>query len=198
MPYYKLILPALMLLPFVKLLEGVLANDLGPDPVAMVADYTGLWALITLLITLSLSPLSRLIRRRWLLRARRQAGLVVFFYASLHLLTFLALQAGWQWQEIVKALSHQPYIILGMLGYVVLLPLAITSTNRWVRRLGSRWKQLHRLVYVALFVVCVHGWWQLRADGGELLPYIIWAAVIALDRLAYAYIWLPRRSYLSR
>jgi sulfoxide reductase heme-binding subunit YedZ len=129
-----------------------------------------------------------------LIKIRRQVGLVMFFYASLHVLTFFALQIGWQWPQLIEALTQQPYIILGATGYLLLMPLAVTSTNHWVRRLGRRWRLLHRLVYIALPIVFLHGWWQLRADGGELLPYLLWMMVILLERIADRFGLLPYRS----
>jgi sulfoxide reductase heme-binding subunit YedZ len=191
---YKTSAVLVLLMPFGYLVWRVVTNDLGPDPIAIVADYTGLWSIIMLLIVLSLSPLKRMTGKSHLIKIRRQVGLVMFFYASLHVLTFFALQIGWQWPQLIEALTQQPYIILGATGYLLLMPLAVTSTNHWVRRLGRRWRLLHRLVYIALPIVFLHGWWQLRADGGELLPYLLWMMVILLERIADRFGLLPYRS----
>jgi sulfoxide reductase heme-binding subunit YedZ len=191
---YKTSAVLVLLMPFGYLVWRVVTNDLGPDPIAIVADYTGLWSIIMLLIVLSLSPLKRMTGKNHLIKIRRQVGLVMFFYASLHVLTFFALQIGWQWPQLIEALTQQPYIILGATGYLLLMPLAVTSTNHWVRRLGRRWRLLHRLVYIALPIVFLHGWWQLRADGGELLPYLLWMMVILLERIADRFGLLPYRS----
>jgi sulfoxide reductase heme-binding subunit YedZ len=191
---YKTSAVLVLLMPFGYLVWRVVTNDLGPDPIAIVADYTGLWSIIMLLIVLSLSPLKRMTGKNHLIKIRRQVGLVMFFYASLHVLTFFALQIGWQWPQLMEALTQQPYIILGATGYLLLMPLAVTSTNHWVRRLGRRWRLLHRLVYIALPIVFLHGWWQLRADGGELLPYLLWMMVILLERIADRFGLLPYRS----
>jgi sulfoxide reductase heme-binding subunit YedZ len=189
--YYKPLLTLILLIPFAVLVKDVVNNTLGPDPVAVVADYTGLWAIITLLITMTMSPLARALNKGWVLRARRQAGLVMFFYACLHLLTFFALEIAWQWSEVVRALTEQPYIILGMMAFILLLPLAITSTNKWVRRLGRKWKTLHQLVYIALPLVFIHGWLQLRADAAELLPYLLWMLLILIEQVVYRLNMLP-------
>ena len=191
---YKTLAVLVLLMPFGYLVWRVVTNDLGPDPIAIVADYTGLWSIIMLLIALSLSPLRRMTGKKHFIKIRRQVGLVMFFYASLHVLTFFALQIGWQWPLLIEALTQQPYIILGATGYLLLMPLAVTSTNHWVRRLGRRWRLLHRLVYIALPIVFLHGWWQLRADGGELLPYLLWMMVILLERIADRFGLLPYRS----
>lgn len=163
----------LCLLPFLQWLYAVSLNLLGPDPADELAHATGEWAINFLLITLAITPAQQIFRLPVLGGFRRMLGLYSFFYASLHLLVFLALFLVWNFAEIVEEVLERPYITAGMLAWLALLPLAVTSTNGWRRRLGTAWKKLHRLVYLAASAAVLHVLWQVRSDLGEVFVYLL-------------------------
>jgi len=165
------------LLPLVWLVRLGLDDRLGPNPVEALSHATGDWALRFLLITLAVSPLRRLSGWSALLRFRRMLGLFAFFYASLHLLAYLWLDQWFLWAAVVDDLLHRPYILAGMSAFVLLVPLAATSTQGMMRRLGSHWRKLHRLVYPAALLGVLHYLWQAKVD---LLDPVIYAVVLAL------------------
>ena len=168
---------ALALWPFIALVLGVARDTLGADPVAGITHATGSWALRLLLIGLALTPLRRLSGQAWPIRFRRLVGLYAFFYACLHLATWLVLDLGGYWTQVFDDLAKRPYIMLGFGAWLLLLPLALTSTRGWMRRLGRRWGQLHKLVYAAALLAVLHYVWLVKADLREPLLY---AAVLAV------------------
>ena len=185
---------ALALLPALQLLRGAWLDvrgvdplaafaaflpvaGLGTDPVAAITHTTGDWALRLLLATLAMTPLRRLLGAPWPIRFRRLLGLYAFFYACLHFATYLVLDLGGYWAQIFADIAKRPYITVGFTAWLLLLPLAITSTKGWIRRLGRRWGQLHRLVYVAAVLGVLHFVWLVKSDLREPLIY---AAVLAL------------------
>ncbi len=140
-------------------------GGLTANPIEFITHTTGWWTLAFLMITLAVTPLRRLLDMPWLLRLRRMLGLYVFFYASLHFLTWLVVDQFFDWQAIVKDIAKRPYITVGFSAFLLLLPLATTSTNAMVRRLGAaRWQSLHRLVYVIAILGVVHFWWLVKKD----------------------------------
>jgi sulfoxide reductase heme-binding subunit YedZ len=174
---FKALAHALALLPLALLVQGVLSNTLGPDPVAAITHETGNWALRILLVCLALTPLRRLTGQSWPIRFRRLAGLYAFFYATLHLATYLVLDLGQYWSQILEDIVKRPYITVGFAAWLLLLPLALTSTRGWMRRLGRRWSQLHRLVYAVGALAVLHFLWLVKSDLREPLIY---AGVLAL------------------
>ena len=150
--------------PLAYLIYAGLNQQLGPDPGKAVVDQLGLWTLRLLLITLALHPLRDLSGKAVFLQVRRLCGLFSWFYACLHLLGASFYVIGWSWQELLIAFDERAYITLGILAWALLLPLAVTS-NRWSqRRLGRRWRQLHRLIYPAILLGCLHFIWLVRSD----------------------------------
>ncbi|HSX62665.1 MAG TPA: protein-methionine-sulfoxide reductase heme-binding subunit MsrQ [Tahibacter sp.] len=150
---------ALCLAPFLVLAWDVYAQTLGPDPVAMLEHRTGDWALRLLLVTLAVTPLRQLTGVSALVRFRRMLGLFAFFYASVHLSIYLFIDLGGFWRQLFGEIVKRPYITAGFLAWLLLVPLAITSTKGMMRRLGRRWSQLHRLVYaIGLFAVLHYLW----------------------------------------
>ncbi|WP_372014144.1 protein-methionine-sulfoxide reductase heme-binding subunit MsrQ [Pseudoxanthomonas sp. 10H] len=147
------------------------SDALGADPVAEIEHFTGLWALRFLLLTLAITPLRQLTGRSVLLRFRRLLGLYAFFYACLHLAAYLALDLGGYWTQIFEEIAKRPYITVGFAAWVLLLPLAVTSTAGWMRRLGRRWGQLHRLVYAVAVLAVLHFWWLVKSDLREPALY---------------------------
>jgi len=148
-----------------------LGGDLGADPIRTVALTTGLWTLRFLLATLAVTPLRRLAGFAQLAPYRRTFGLLAFTYASLHFLTYAVLDLWGQWDTLLEDIAKRPWITLGFTGFVLLVPLAVTSTRAWIRRLGKRWVQLHRLVYAAAVAGCVHFLWLVKKDVREPLIY---------------------------
>ena len=176
---------ALGLLPFVWLLWGAFNDALGTNPVETMTHETGLWALRFLLLTLAVTPVRRLLQWHWLIKLRRMLGLFAFFYASLHFITYIWLDQFFDWGEILVDIPKRPFITIGFTAFILLLPLAITSTNAWQRRLKKRWLRLHRLVYIIPVLVIVHFIWSLKADYSEPLFYALMFVLLMLPRLYY-------------
>lgn len=166
----------LCLLPLVALLTGLWTDNLGANPIEAVIRRLGDWALRLLLVTLAVTPLRRLFGLHWLLRLRRQLGLFAFFYAFLHLIAYLWLDQFFDWSAIWADILKRPFITVGFVAFVLLVPLALTSTNAMIRRLGGRrWQALHRAVYVIAVAGVVHFWWMVKID---LTQPTIYAAVL--------------------
>lgn len=164
-------------------------DALGADPVAEIIHRLGLWALRLLLLTLAITPLRQLTGRAEPLRYRRMFGLWAFAYACLHLAAYLALDLRGYWTQVFEEIAQRPYITVGALAWLLLLPLAITSTRGWMRRLGKRWQRLHWLVYPAAMLAVLHFWWRVKADTAEPALY---AAILAL-LLGWRLWWRWRR-----
>lgn len=170
---------AVALLPLARLLYLGVAGGLGANPVEFVIRSLGTWTLIALLVTLSITPLRLATGWAWPLRLRRMFGLFTFFYAALHFSAYLWLDQWFDMAAIVKDVLKRPYITVGFACLLLLLPLAITSTNGWVKRLGGRnWQRLHRLVYVIAPLVVLHFWWQ-RAAKNNLDEPMTYAVIVA-------------------
>ena len=172
----------LALLPALHLAYGLATDRLGPDPVEDLTHRSGDWALRLLLATLAITPLRRL-GLRALAPLRRTLGLLAFAYALLHLLVYLVLDQGLELGFIREDVLERPYITAGFAAFLGLLPLAITSTRSWIRRLGRRWIQLHRLVYAAAIAAVLHFLWLVKADLREPLVYAALLAVLFAMRL---------------
>jgi methionine sulfoxide reductase heme-binding subunit len=177
---------AALLLAGLAPLVWLASNDLGANPIERITHFTGDWALRFLLASLAVTPLRRLLGWNGLVAYRRMLGLFAFFYAVLHLGTFVVLDHFFDWQEIVADVYKRPYVTAGMTAFACLLPLAFTSTRGWIRRLGRRWTQLHRLAYVAAVAAVVHYWWLVKADVRKPLWYAAVLAALLAVRLAYA------------
>ena len=170
--WIKLLVFVLSLLPAAGLAKGLFTGGLGANPVEAITHSTGEWALRFLLLTLAVTPLRRLTGYGSLVRLRRMLGLFAFFYAALHLSTYVALDQFFDAAAIVKDVVKRPYITAGFLGFVLMAPLAATSTAGMIRRLGGRrWQQLHRLVYPCAIAAVVHFLWLVKADLTEPLLY---------------------------
>lgn len=139
-------------------------QDLTANPIEYITHFTGDWTLRFLLITLGITPLRRLTRQFWLIKFRRMVGLFAFFYVSLHLLTYVVLDHFFDFHAMVADVYKRPYITAGATGFLLMLPLALTSTQGWIRRLGKRWQLLHRLIYFSAAAGVVHYWWLVKAD----------------------------------
>jgi methionine sulfoxide reductase heme-binding subunit len=167
-------------------------NDaLGADPVAEVVHRLGIWALRFLLIALAVTPLRQITGQPVLIRFRRMLGLYAFAYATLHLAAFLALDLRGYWTQIFEEIVKRPYITVGFAAWLLLVPLAVTSTQGWIRRLGRRWAQLHKLVYAIAIFAVLHFWWLVKSDIREPALYAAILTVLLGWRAGYA--WRKRR-----
>ncbi len=178
----KIALFLIALLPAAILVWQTFFGDLGPDPVAHIVHETGSWTLRFLLITLAVTPLRKLSGWNVLIRFRRMLGLYAFFYATLHFSSYLLLDLGAYWSQLLTDIVKRPYITVGFTAWLLLVPLAITSTNAMMRRLGKRWQTLHRLSYVIAALGVLHFIWLVKADLTEPLIYAGILAVLLLAR----------------
>ena len=182
-----LALIALGLLPLAALALGAARGALAANPVETITHTTGQWALRLLLATLAVTPLRRLAGWSFVAPWRRSLGLLAFLYATLHFATFLALDLGFDLSALGEEVAERPYVTLGFTAFVLLAPLAVTSTRGWQRRLGRRWLTLHRAVYAAAVLGVLHFVWLVKADLAEPLVYAALLAALLAAR------WLPRR-----
>lgn len=167
-------------------------DALGPDPVAAIEHELGLWALRLLLLTLAITPLRQLSGQPVFLRFRRMLGLYAFAYATLHFAAYLALDLRGWWTLVFEEIAKRPYITVGFAAWLLLVPLAITSTRGWMRRLGRNWGRLHRAVYLIAALAVLHFWWVVKSDYREPLLYAAILAVL-LGWRAWKR-WWPRRA----
>jgi len=181
----KIIIFLIALLPMAFMIWLAASNHLGPDPAKKLALITGEWALRFVLLTLLISSLSRASQRlRFLLQFRRMIGLFAFFYASVHLFVFISLILGFDATLLLAEINKRPYITVGVLAWVAMLPLALTSNAAAIKKLGARqWKQLHRLVYLSLFLAILHLIWQVRSDWSDALLYSTLAMFLGVERI---------------
>jgi len=176
---------ALCLIPLAHLVYGAFARSLGANPIETITRSTGCWTLFLLMATLSVTPVRRWTSANWLLKLLRMLGLFAFFYASVHLTTFVWFDHWFDVAEILKDVVKRPFVTVGFAAYLLLLPLALTSTNKMVRRLGRNWQRLHRLVYLVAVLGVVHFWWLVKRDVTEPLLFALVLAVLLGVRLAW-------------
>jgi sulfoxide reductase heme-binding subunit YedZ len=191
MKFAKPLLFLLCLVPFATLVVGGLFGWLGANPIDAITDVTGTWTLRFVLITLAVTPIRRVTGWNAIIRVRRMIGLFAFFYGTLHASTYLALDQGFGWQYIVRDIAKRPFITMGALGFTLMVPLALTSTAGWIRRLGGRrWRMLHRLIYITAVCGVIHYLWLVKSDRTRPLTYGAILAVLFAIRAWYA--WRPR------
>ncbi len=168
----KVVVFLLCLIPMVRLGWNAYADNLGANPIEVIQRSTGTWTLVFLLIVLSVSPLRRLSGNHWLIRLRRMLGLFAFFHACLHFVTYIWLDQFFEFMEMIRDVIKRPFITVGFISFVLLIPLALTSTSGMIRRLGGRrWQQLHRLVYLTAIGGVIHYLWLVKADQRQPLIY---------------------------
>ena len=183
------------LAPLAYLVYGALTNNLGADPVAEIEHTTGRWVIRLLLATLAITPLRRISGWNWLVRFRRLLGLFAFFYVCVHFLAYLWFDQNFAWASIVHDIPKRPFILVGFTALVLLIPLAVTSTAGWIRRLGGkRWNALHKLIYAAAALCIVHFWWSQKADHSRPLTYGIILAALLLTRVYFSLAKLRTRT----
>jgi len=174
-------------LPFLRLVVYTINDWLGANPVEFITRNTGDWTLYFLCITLAVTPLRRLTGWNWLIRLRRMTGLFAFFYASLHFMTFLWFDHFFDVAEMLKDVVKRPFITVGFGTFLLLIPLAATSTNAMIKRLGGkRWQRLHRLIYLIAPLGILHFWWM-KAGKNDFSQPIVFGLIVAGLLLARVY-----------
>lgn len=182
----KILLFLLCLVPLGKLgLEtfGIAGMSLGANPVETLLHRLGIWGLNFLLITLAVTPLRFITGKNWLIRFRRMLGLFAFFYVLMHFMVYAGLDQRFDLQAIFEDIAERPYITIGFAALLLLVPLAITSTNGMMRRLGRRWQKLHRLVYLVAMLGVWHFYWQVKLDTLDASLYALVLAFLLAYRL---------------
>ena len=182
----RLIIFLCALIPFAWLVFNTITQQLGADPAKTIVLFTGEWTIYFLFITLSVTPLRRLLKWNWLMPHRRMLGLFALFYGLLHLLSYLIFILGLDFSRLVSETLKRPYITVGFPALLILVALGITSTQTMMRRLGKNWVKLHRLVYLALILAWIHVLWQVRSSYFEATVYGAVVAVLLGIRLFWA------------
>ena len=166
------------MLPLMRLVVGYFTNQLGANPIELITRSTGTWTLVGLAVTLSITPLRKLLNWPWLVRLRRTAGLLAFFYVCLHFTTYLWFDRFFDFEDIIKDVIKRPFITVGFAAFLLFIPLAVTSNNTLIKKLGAQlWQRIHYLVYLIAILGVIHYWWLVKKD---LTQPIIYACVFAV------------------
>jgi methionine sulfoxide reductase heme-binding subunit len=180
----KAVVFLLCLVPLAILIWRGFHNDLTANPIEFITHATGDWTLRFLVITLAITPLRKILRQPLLIRFRRMLGLFAFFYVCLHFSTWIGLDKFFNWPEMWKDLQKRRFITVGFAGFVLLVPLAVTSTAGWIRRLGGkRWQLLHRLIYITAILGIIHYYWLVKSDVRKPLEYAWMVGILLAWRL---------------
>lgn len=185
----KVLVFLLALIPFARLAYGAFTDGLGANPLEFITWNTGEWTLYFLTMTLAVTPLRRLTKWNWLVRLRRMLGLFAFFYVLLHFTAFFWFDHFFDVQEMLKDVAKRPFILVGFTAFILLIPLAVTSTNGMVKRLGAkRWQWLHRLIYLIVPLGLLHFWWMRAGKHNftEPLIFLVIVGVLLLVRVVWA------------
>jgi len=181
--YVKRFIFILSLWPLLSISINIFKDTLGANPIEFIERHFGKWTLIFLCLTLSMTPLRRITNiSQWILY-RRMLGLFVFFYASIHLLCYIALDYHFDWVDIKNDILKHRYVLVGFLAWLLLLPLAITSSDKMIRKLKANWKLLHRLIYVIAILGVLHFIWLVKKDITEPLIYAAIVSILLILRL---------------
>jgi sulfoxide reductase heme-binding subunit YedZ len=175
--------------PLALLGLDALHNNLGANPIEKITHQTGLCTLILLLVTLSITPLRRFTGINWLIQYRRMIGLFAFFYGCLHLTTYVWLDQSFDFHSIIKDVYKRPFITAGFTAFMLMVPLALTSTQGWIRRLGKRWQLLHRLIYFSAAAGVIHFIWLVKKDLREPLTYATVFGILMAIRVVF---WIQK------
>jgi sulfoxide reductase heme-binding subunit YedZ len=182
------------LTPFVWLVIRTLTGRLGINPVEDLELTTGIWALRFLVITLAVTPVRRITRWNRVIQYRRMFGLFTFFYVSVHFAIYIGIDQFFAFGSILKDVAKRPFITMGFTAFVLMIPLALTSTKGWIRRLGRRWQALHRLIYISAVCAAIHYLWKVKVMIGSPVYY---AMVIGL-LLGFRILWQLRSAKLLK
>ena len=181
--YFKPGVFILSTIPFLFIFYKIYFNKLGPEPVKEITHFTGEWTLIFICITLSMTPLKRLTNLTMWVSFRRMLGLFVFFYASLHLLTYVGIDYRFSWKPILNDVFKKKYIFIGFTAWVLLIPLAITSSKKMIKLLKNNWKKLHRLIYIIAIFGSLHYIWLSKTIFFKPLVYLVIILVLLAIRI---------------
>ncbi len=191
----KWLLILLGMLPLARLVVGLPVGWLGVNPIEFVTRSTGTWTIVGIALTLSITPLRKLLNWPWLIRLRRTAGLLAFFYACLHFTTYLWFDRFFDVDDIIKDIIKRPFITVGFAAFVLLIPLAVTSKNSIIKKLGAKlWQRIHYAIYLIAILAVIHYWWLVKKD---LTQPIIYAAVFAV-LLGVRVFWKVRANSVAR
>jgi len=177
----------LALVPWVLLIRAAVTNNLGINPAETIQLETGRWALKFLLLSLAITPLRRITGWNILIQYRRMLGLFAFFYATLHFLSYWSFDLNFSFAAMMGDVLKRPFIALGFAAFLLMVPLALTSTKGWIRRLGKKWTLLHRLVYAAAILAVVHFIWKVKVFTGDPVLYAAILVVLLGFRLFWAF-----------
>ena len=183
--YYKPSIFFLSLIPFFLILYKIIFNKLGPEPVKEITHFTGEWTLLFIIFTLSMSPLKKITKLSIWISFRRMLGLFLFFYATLHMLTYVVIDYRLDLQSISKDIITKKFIFVGFAAWILLLPLALTSSKKAIIYLKDKWKKLHRLIYVIAILGVVHFMWLVKHDLTEPLIYAAIIFILLLLRFRF-------------
>ena len=185
--YAKVALWLLALLPFVRLVYLGFNDNLGANPIEFVEHSTGTWALVALLVTLAMTPIRLLTGQVWQIQLRRLLGLFMFFYACLHIITYVWLDFAFIWQDITKDIVKHPRILVGFAAFILTIPLAATSNSYMIKRLKTNWKKLHQSVYLIAIFVVLHYLLLVKKDVTEPLYYAVALVILLGIRVYFKY-----------
>ena len=180
--YYKPSIFFLSLIPFLLILYKITFNKLGPEPVKEITHFTGEWTLLFIIFTLSMSPLKKITKLNIWISFRRMLGLFLFFYATLHMLTYVAIDYRLDFQSISKDILTKKFIFVGFAAWILLLPLAFTSSKKAIIYLKDKWKKLHSLIYIISILGVIHFIWLVKKDLTEPLIYAVIVFILLLFR----------------
>ena len=183
--YFKPSVFILSTIPFLLITYKILFNKLGPEPVKEITHFTGEWTLVFICLTLSMSPLKRFTNFTFWVKVRRMLGLFVFFYATLHLLTYIVIDYRFDWHQITDDVVKKKYIFIGFAAWVLLIPLTITSSQKMMLLLKQNWKKLHRLIYVIAIFGSLHFLWLSKTIYFKPLIYFVVITVLLVLRINF-------------
>ncbi len=183
--YFKPSIFILSTIPFLIIIYKILFNKLGPEPVKEITHFTGEWTLIFICLTLAMSPLKKLTNLNFWVKGRRMLGLFVFFYASLHLLTYVGIDYRFSWQPIFDDVVKKKYIFVGFAAWLLLIPLTLTSSQKMMLLLKQNWKKLHRLIYVIAIFGSLHFIWLSKTIYFKPLIYFVIITILLFLRVNF-------------
>jgi len=175
----------LSLIPFLIIIYKIYFNQLGPEPVKEITHHTGEWTLIFIILTLTMTPLKKITKLSIWISLRRMLGLFVFFYATLHMLTYVVIDYRLDLQSISKDIFTKRFIFVGFAAWLLLTPLALTSSKKAIKLLKDKWKKIHRLIYIIAILGVVHFIWLVKKDLTEPLIYAVIILVLLISRLNF-------------
>jgi methionine sulfoxide reductase heme-binding subunit len=183
--YFKPIIFLLSSIPFIIIISKIFLNQLGPEPIKEITLHTGEWTLLFLVFTLSMTPLKRLTNLNIWISVRRMLGLFAFFYASLHMLTYIGLDYQFDLSAISKDIFTKKFIFVGFTAWLLMVPLAITSSKKMIGILKKNWKKLHRLIYLISILGVIHFLWLVKKDLTEPLIYLLIIVILLILRVNF-------------